>query len=278
MRRLSFVVFAFLFLVFPVSATQPSIDDILKCNVCVDAEKGSGSGPVVISGGETFVWTAGHVVAHLQSSKKVIDPLTGTEKTILLYRDLKVMHERYQSGRKVGEVVLLAKVIRYSDIKGGDDLALLKVYEKGYFKEGVKFLDHRLLPKAGTQLWHVGSMWGRPGINTPAEGIFSVGGRLRGDDGSELENAKIFDQITLPALPGSSGGGVYLKSNGRCVGLLTQGICNRCESINYIVPSRRIFEYAKRAKCLWAVSDDTKFNQEEAGLVLTDVPLEVPSK
>lgn len=278
MRRLSLVLIVFLFLSSALPAGTPAIDDILKYNVCIDAEKGSGSGPVVLSGGETFVWTAGHVVAHLQSSKKVIDPLTGTEKTVISYKDLKVMHERYQDGRKTGEIFLLAKVIRYSALKSGEDLALLKVYEKNYFKESAKFLDHRLMPKTGAQLWHVGSMWGRPGINTPSEGIFSVGGRLRGDDGGELDCAKIFDQITLPALPGSSGGGIYLKSNGRCVGLLTQGICSKCESINYIVPARRMYEYAKRAKCLWAFDEASPYNAAEAELVLTDVPLEVPTK
>jgi len=63
-------------------------------------------------------------------------------------------------------------------------------------------------------------------------------------------NKHVFDQTTVAAFPGSSGGGVYLKSDGRYVGMIVRGAG---ETFNLIVPVRRMVAWAKKNKMMWAL-------------------------
>ncbi|HAT67623.1 MAG TPA: hypothetical protein DCS66_24005, partial [Flavobacteriaceae bacterium] len=59
-----------------------------------------------------------------------------------------------------------------------------------------------------TELYHVGSLLGQTGSNSMTRGIVSQVGRvlnLGSGDGT------VFDQTTVTAFPGSSGGGVFLS-------------------------------------------------------------------
>ena len=190
-----------------------------------------------------FVWTAAHVVAGLRSVEKVIDAKTGTERQVVRFRDAAIVQELVQDGRRVGELRMAARVIRYSKT---EDLALLQVRKTGFAGESVGFYLDAGIPPLGTDLYHVGSLAGQQlGANSMTAGIVAQIGRV-------LEG-KEFDQTTVTACPGSSGGGVF-KRDGRCVGILTQGV-RVGDNFNFIVPVRRIRAWARRAGIEWAVDD-----------------------
>ena len=190
-----------------------------------------------------FIWTAAHVVKGLRSVESVIDPKTGTERKVVKFKDVAIVQELREAGRRVGELRMAARVIRYS---ATEDLALLQVRKTGFVDVSVRFHLDAKIPPLGTDLYHVGSPGGQElGQNSMTPGIVSQIGRIL--DGEE------FDQVTTPALPGSSGGGVF-RRDGVLIGLLTQGVRGG-DNFNYIVPARRICTWARRAKVEWAVDD-----------------------
>ena len=60
----------------------------------------------------------------------------------------------------------------------------------------------------------------------------------------------LFDQTTVTAFPGSSGGGVF-TTDGRYMGMLVRGAG---ETFNLIVPVRRIKKWAEKENLLWAMN------------------------
>ena len=220
-------------------------------SVTIKAGFSEGSGVAIDRNGTTFVWTAGHVVDGLRSMRKVTDPKTGTPRTIIEFEDAKIVKTLVEDGRTVGYLHLDAEVIRYSDADHGHDLAILKVRKKGAIKTSAVFYDEAKPPKLGTQLFHVGSLLGVVGSNSLTTGIVSAHGRLIGKT--------VYDQTTVTAFPGSSGGGVYL-TDGRYVGMLVRGAG---EGFNLIVPVRRMRRWAKKAKVEWALDPRVKLPTEE---------------
>lgn len=224
---------------------------LVEASVCVVGATTTGSGVVFKNKEASFVWTAAHVLADLQDVQTVINPRTGLGKIEIHYRDVLLVQPVFQNGRQVGETHRLASILRFSDRRrGGEDLALLGVYQKGFGTRSVSFLGASVVPAPGEPLWHVGSMMGRVGANSLTEGVFSNAGRL---EHNGTDNPKVFDQVTVPAIGGSSGGGVFLKKNGECIGLLTQGLGRGVETVNLVVPARRIRQFAERTRCEWAI-------------------------
>lgn len=211
-------------------------------SVTIKTNQGEGSGVIKtrLVGGKkiNFVWTAGHVVDSLRSVEEVIDPVSGTKRQIIRFQDARVVKELTESGRRVGELAMDAKVIRYSK---DEDLALLQLRKTGFVDASVVFYLDDEIPPLGTRLLHVGSLLGQLGANSMTSGIQSQIGRV-------LDNRE-FDQTTVTAFPGSSGGGVYLE-NGAYVGMVVRGAG---EQFNLIVPVRRIIRWAKKANVYWAV-------------------------
>lgn len=281
MKKALIVSLALLFSVAVVYADDPLPAKVFDSCFMVDAgESGSGSGVAVVNGNHMFAWTAGHVVCDLLKIHTVIDPVTGLPKVAFEYKDCTLRYEERQDGRKVAEHLYLAKIIRFSDGRlDGEDLALLQLYAKPFLRKGVKFAEDNEIPARGAPLWHVGSNNGKPGMNTVAEGVFSTAGRLRTRLRDNDTQGRIYDQVTLAALGGCSGGGVFNKADSKCIGLLTEGVTGTAESINFIVPARRIREYAKRTNCLWAI--DTKIpvpsDEEIAKTPVTDRPIPLPA-
>jgi len=193
-----------------------------------------------------FVWTCAHVVDSLRSTRTVIDG--GKPKTVIEFKDAQVVKELVENGRKVGELKMDAKVILYSDATDGEDLALLMIRKRGFVDKNVEFyLDEKNI-EIGEPLLHVGSLLGQAGANSMTSGIMSQVGRvlnLGSGDGT------VFDQTTVTAFPGSSGGGVFLK-DGKYVGMLVRGAG---ETFNLIVPVRRMKEWAKARNVSWALDD-----------------------
>lgn len=243
--------------------SQKIVEELQGMSVTVKSDAGQGSGVLVTRkiGDKhvTFVWTAAHVVDANRNTREYIDPKTGGKKTAIEFSDAAIVQEFRQDGRRVGEVVIDAKVLKYSDADHGEDLALLQIRKTDFTTSaGAKFYLDPALPPIGTDLFHVGSLLGQFGSNSLTTGVISQHGRVLNLNG---HNGIVFDQTTATAFPGSSGGGVFLKSDGRYVGMLVRGAG---EGFNFIVPTRRLHAWAKKVGVEWAVDPNVKTPDEEA--------------
>lgn len=238
-------------------------------SVTIRADRGQGSGVLVtreLAGFDgkpvkvNFVWTAGHVIRRLRTTRTIIDSKTGQSKTLVEFRDAEIVQEIIENGRRVGEKKMLASVIKYSDADEGQDLALLMVRKLGITDHSAVFYDteNDILP-IGTKVFHVGSLNGQFGANSMTDGIMSQIGRILniGSAGGGV----VFDQTTVNAFPGSSGGGVFVAGDseetkqhrGQYCGMIVRGAG---ETFNLIVPIRRMRAWSKAAGCYWAIEDN----------------------
>lgn len=230
-------------------------DDLQAVSVTIKAGNAQGSGTLVTrkvgDTNVTFVWTAAHVVAGLRTVRNVV--VDGATKTLIEYKDAEIVQEIQQDGRRIGEVKYDAKVIKVSDADYGEDLALLMVRRKDAYPlktTAIFYSDTKLyVPAIGTELVHVGSLLGQFGANSFTTGVVSQTGRTLPGKGASVN---VYDQVTCTAFPGSSGGGVFLKSNGEYVGMLTRGVM-QLQGFNFIVPVRRIHAWAVDNKTDWAI-------------------------
>ncbi len=230
----------------PVAVPNDLAQYLQDISVTIRAAGGEGSGVLKrTEDGTTWVWTAGHVVAGLRKTRQVIDSKTGATKTLVEFDDAKVVKLLIENGRTVGRIEVDAEVVRYSDANYGEDLALLRIRKKNFSDASVRFYRGETLPLRGTELYHCGSLLGEFGANSLTQGILSQHGRLI--------DGRVYDQVSTPSFPGSSGGGVYLKSDGRLIGLLVRGAPG---GFSLIVPMRRLEAWAKKAQVEWAIRDE----------------------
>ena len=256
MKKFALLFLLFLFPLFTaadVKSKKAVAEHLQNISVTIKAEDGysrsEGSGVLITreTGGKkvTFVWTAAHVVDNLRSVREVVDE-KGTTRKLVEFKDAQIVKELVESGRRVGEIKMDAKIIKYSNADHGEDLALLMVRAKDYGKDNSSFYlnkDDPIIP-IGTQLYHVGSLLGQMGANSMTTGIVSQVGRTMG----KVE----FDQTTVTAFPGSSGGGVFL-TDGQYVGMLVRGAG---EGFNLMVPIRRMASWAKDNDLMWAIDPE----------------------
>lgn len=211
--------------------------------VTIRAESSEGSGVIVtrISEGQTlnFVLTAAHVVDGLRTTHTV------GNKTVVVFKDAQVVKQLVENGRKVGEMSLDAEVIKYSNIDHGHDIAVLLLRKRNFISTGVKFYLDDTIPESGTEIYHCGSMLGTAGSNSLTSGIVSNVGRLIDD--------KEYDQYDGGAKPGSSGGTLALKSDGRYVGMLTRGAS---DVFTLFTPIRRIKGWAQEEDMMWLLDEN----------------------
>lgn len=249
-------------------------------SVTVKAGFSEGSGVIITRSVKTegnkteeinFVWTAAHVIDTLRSVRGVIE--NGQPKKIVEFKDAQIVQELVENGRRVGELKMDAKVIKYSDATDGEDLALLMVRKRSFIKNNAEFYNGEGKPvPIGAELYHVGSLLGQTGSNSMTRGIVSQVGRvlsLGTGDGT------VFDQTTVTAFPGSSGGGVFLSERsgdkaGQYMGMLVRGAG---ETFNLIVPVRRMREWAAKQDILWAIDMDKEVPDMKDVLTL---PVEGP--
>lgn len=236
-----------------------SPDDLQSISVTVKAGNSHGSGTLVTReiDGEaiSFVWTAAHVVDGLRNVREII--VNGSTRKLVEYKDAEVVQELQQDGRRIGEVKYDAKVIKVSGADYGEDLAILMIRRKGAYSKAVtaKFQDNpKYIPAIGLKLVHVGSLLGQFGANSYTNGIVSQTGKTLPMAGA---NVQVFDQVTVTAFPGSSGGGVFAEDSGLYVGMLTQGT-RESQGFNFIVPIRRIRAWTIKAKIEWVLNPKAK--------------------
>lgn len=223
--------------------------------VTIVADHAEGSGVIFtrkLASGQSvcFVWTAGHVVADLRHEQELILP-DGTKRTQVIFKDPTVKRRLVQDGREIGWDISDAEVIRYSNANTGEDLALLRVRKKNFSESSVRFYVDDAIPEIGTPLFHVGSFLGDPGAGSMSDGRYSQVGRIFA--------ATVFDQTSVTAFPGSSGGGVFLQ-DGRYIGMLVRGAA---PTFNFIVPVRRIRAWAFSAQVYWAIDQSVPAPTDE---------------
>lgn len=218
-------------------------------SVTIRTNYSQGSGVIVtriVDGKKiNFVWTAAHVVDDLRQTESVVTS-DGTTRTVVSFADCSLVKELIENGRRVGEMKMDAVVIKYSE---KEDLALLRIRKLDFISTSAEFYLDSNIPNIGTSLFHVGSLLGQAGSNSMTSGIVSQIGRVYPSIGKE-----VFDQTTVTAFPGSSGGGVYLE-DGRYVGMLVRGAG---ETFNLIVPVRRMIKWSKSAGIEWALNPDVE--------------------
>ena len=190
-----------------------------------------------------FVVTCAHVVDNLRSTREIINS-SGQKQTIIEYRDAQIVKELVENGRKVGELKMDAKVILFSDAEDGEDIAILMVRKQGFVDTNTEFELSDKPIAIGTGLFHVGSLLGQSGANSMTAGIMSQVGRVLS---LGTGDGVVFDQTTVTAFPGSSGGGVF-RTDGKYVGMLVRGAG---ETFNLIVPIRRMRQWASHRGIEW---------------------------
>jgi len=225
--------------------------ELQEISVTIKAARAEGSGVIIIReiDGEKrmFILTAGHVIDGLRKTREVIDPKTGTKRVLVEFDDAAIVSEFIQKGRSVGESKLTAEIIRYSDADDGHDVGVFLVRKQvGDDQASTKFYLGEEIPYAGMHLYHVGSLLGQTGANSFTDGVMSQIGRTIGKFS--------FDQTTVTAFPGSSGGGVY-NEKGEYVGMLVRGAG---ETFNLISPIRRLKVWAKAANMEWLLDPSKK--------------------
>lgn len=226
-------------------ADNPIVDRLQASSVTVQTNQGSGSGSLIVRGDRTFVITAAHVIDNLRKTREVVDS-DGSRRTVVEFADARIVQEFRENGRRIGETQLDAQVLRYSDANNGHDLALLEVRKQNFATESTTFYLSEETPGIGSELYHVGSMKGQIGANSLTTGVIAQIGRVL-DLGA---TGVVFDQTTVTAFPGSSGGGVYMQDTGEYVGMLVRGADG---TFNFIVPIRRIQEWAEANGVEWAL-------------------------
>ena len=245
-----------------------------KISVTVRAEMGysksEGSGTLFVrrvgDRNATFAWTAGHVVSHLRKVEERI--VGGKPQKHITFDNPKLVRElRNKDGKRTGEIVVDAKVIRYSP---GDrhDLALLLILSDDFSSPAsAEFLPKGApLARIGAHVWHCGSLLGSgrngegSGHNSITDGVLSAHGRIL---------FKVpFCQTTAPAYPGSSGG-IMANAKGKYVGMLVRGAG---ESFNLSVPVSRMWKWAEENGVEWAMNPSIKVTQKE----IDKLPIEGP--
>jgi len=242
----------------PVGPALQSISVNICCPTSGYGERGTtqGSGTLVVGkvGDKPAVWvlTAHHVVSSLRTVQDVISS-TGEPKKQVRYRDAQIIQERVVDGRGVGERTFDALVISVDPRR---DIALLRVRDGEFTKQGVQFYTGSEICQPGVELYHCGAPGGKEigGTCSLTAGIISrIGVRIPEFGGAEHG---IFDQVDCPARGGSSGGLIALRESGQWIGMITLGLGGG-DSFHWAVPIRSVRAWTRDLKIEWLL-DPTK--------------------
>lgn len=273
-----FLSIAILAITSQVSGQEEDITRLRDLSCVVHAAPSRGSGVIFTrKRGDDhihFVWTAAHVIKTKQEIKEIVDPVTLTTKRVVEYPDVHIVQNIVEDGRVVGQIKLDAKIIRFSTNtpkSGGQDLALLQLYKKNLTKDSVKFHLDKTVPQPGAFIWHIGSPFNDEYINTTTKGNISNVGCV------DEAGLGLYDQVSITAGPGASGGGIFTAKDQKCVGLLLL-MNSRVTTIGFYRPVREMQRWAKKTDCLWAMDDSVPLpSDEDIQKNITDIGPELPA-
>ena len=126
------------------------------------------------------------------------------------------------------------------------DLAMLCVTDSDFvsrFHHSPVLAGYRDDPRVGSTVHHVGSFLGDGGFNSYSKGQVSYLFRQNKYTGAGIP----LHQMTSPAYPGSSGGGVY-DIYGRYVGTLVRG---NDSTMTFFVPIRYVHGFLREYELNW---------------------------
>jgi S1-C subfamily serine protease len=230
----------------------PEYLNAISCTVRAEAgyQRAEGSGTLFVrdmNGTATwFALTAGHVVEHLRKIEETI--VDGKPSKTVTFENPKLVRElRNRDGRRTGEVVVDAKVLRYSPADKHDLCLMIVLSEDFKAAASAEFYPKDgKLPRIGSHLNHCGSFLGGDGANSYSDGVISSHGRIL--------FKMPFMQTTAPAYPGSSGG-IVADDKGRYIGMLVRGAGS---DYNLCVPIARMHNWAQKSGIAWALSSSLK--------------------
>lgn len=252
-----FLLFPFLLLTLIPSFNENSTlyDPCVLVTYKGDMGSSYGSGVSFINNEDEFIWTAAHVVQSCEKIESVIDPQTGETKTVPSYHTVRIVKFLYNESEKIGEKIVFAEIIRYSDCLNGYDLALLKTKAR-ITKSGVDFSEKDL--DIGSQIYSITSPAGPIGYNSYITGHLAALKRGVKEFDHETDTPTChLHQYNMAIVGGSSGGGVFDLKTNKLIGLVVRAYPKQ-PTISWGVPSSLIIKYAKESNCEWAVNKTIK--------------------
>lgn len=221
-----------------------------QVSVTVLAPQGMGSGILLTRHTKDgkklhLVLTAAHVVQHCRTFVPVLENDKPSSKATFSTVNVSIVVRR--DGRVVRQMAYPAEIVQYSNAETGRDLAILKLIDPEFPDIDTEFALG--LPDVGSDLYHVGSMFGLSDSFTC--GVVSQVGRI--------VMGKNFDQVAMTIYPGSSGGGVF-NAEARCVGI---AVLLRAPGLGFIVPAREVHAWSIKAGCRWLTDPTVKIDTDK---------------
>jgi|YelNatPaOPRAMG01_1025707.scaffolds.fasta_scaffold05139_14 S1-C subfamily serine protease len=234
-----------------VVAYANTLDELVKCTWSLESTSARGTGTLFKSpkDGKWYFLTAGHCVEDLRSEQKEVGP-EGKEIIKEKWEDAYIVQKVTalvdDIETEVGTIRLRAKVVAYSKFED-EDLALLEVYAMPFEAVSAQFAPPDLQLQLGEQVWHVGNLRGELTASLTAGHISAVG---------RIYKSKPFIQTTTVAVPGSSGGGIYVQRDGKFyyVGMITLGDA-QASNINFAIPFQRIRKWLHKVGYAHVIGD-----------------------
>jgi hypothetical protein len=184
-----------------------------------------GSGVLFSRDGETFVWTASHLVNLSMKDN-------GTFESLVITR---------------GEQYAEAEVLRSSDSEITHDIALLRIVGGDEITGDAKFYHQFNHIKLGQKVYLVATPSHISLLNVLFTGHVSAIDRTL--SGPVIPNPRRVDLVDITHAVGCSGGPVFASDSGEIIGIQALSANN---ILSVITPTRYIYEWAKSNGCLWA--------------------------
>lgn len=233
-------------------AVEPSVvpELLVDQTVLVQNEDGCGSGVLFTKGDVSFVWTAAHVMRKDPPAAGIamlglINPADLPPPVVL--KEATVTQRLYRNGEVIGEHKAVAELIAYT---AEYDLALLEIKQRSFTKASATFYDESTVPGLGTPVYHVG--------NYHCDALFSLA------EGIISQHLGQKDQTSALIFPGSSGGGVFLKSDGQYIGMVQSF---KHPNVSYFCPIRHMREWARSAGVEWAMTRSLPTPADRSGFL-----------
>lgn len=232
------------------------IKHIRDASVLIMSPVGTGTGVVVKHKEKIYVWTAAHVVNPKWISAKPPEiPLPpelkdredkNVPKDIPIPKILMVLKVAEYHKDRIEYVAAEVRVVAVGDQGRDEDLALLEIKDPvDLFKRSAITFSEKSKPLIGTRLFHIGNHL------VPNYPFTLVSGMITNRNG--LDDIGTVDVLSFPIRGGASGGGVFLQSNGRCIGILVSRIADFGFTPGLYVPVRKMRIFAKRHKIEYAM-------------------------
>ncbi len=206
-----------------------------------------------------YVLTCAHVLTDSVSFQAIQNPLTNEIFVSVDFKPVSVVKEFVDEDGKIGECKLLADILKYSPVDGGEDLAILKIRKNNFISENItmKFYLEREVPPIGREVYHCGNLRGSVMYGAVTYGIIS--------QISRIIEGKVYDQTSAPSINGGSGGALVLKgdkekADGRYIGMII-----RIYSENFVLysPIRRIKKWTDSIGMTFILDDKLPIPSDE---------------